>query len=86
MINRASVQLWGKAGQTAGPPKSAGKKSDCRSGGTDPILSTQRIPRGRDPILSTQRIGAARIRFYLHKLTYLKKFSRCAGYISQEIL
>ena len=43
---------------------------DRRSGGTDPILSTQRIPRGRDPdflytknrrgrdpIFSTQRIG-----------------------------
>ena len=61
MINRASVQLWGKAGHPAGPPKSAGKKnyrrSDCRSGGTDPILSTQRMPRGRDPVLSTQRIG-----------------------------
>ena len=26
MINRASVQLWAIAGQTAGPPKSAGKK------------------------------------------------------------
>ena len=75
MINRASVQLWGKAGQSAGPPKSAGKTNDRRSviadpwlpirdrrsGGTDPILSTQRIPRGRDPILATQRIGAARI-------------------------
>ena len=64
MINRASVQLWGKAGQSAGPPKSAGKKSGTqldlgrfRSGGTDPILSTQRIPRCRDLILSTQRIG-----------------------------
>ena len=56
MINRASVRMWGKAGQSAGPQKSAGKKNycDCRSGGTDPILSTQRIPRGRDPILSTQ--------------------------------
>ena len=31
MINRASVQLWGKAGQTAGPPKSAGKKRDRES-------------------------------------------------------
>ena len=34
--------------------------ADCRrgrhSGGTDPILSTQRIPRGRDLIFSTQRI------------------------------
>ena len=30
--------------------------SDRRSGGTDPILSTQRIPRGRDLIFSTQRI------------------------------
>ena len=52
MINRASVPVWGKAGQSVGPPKSAGKKSgresDRRSGGTDPILSTQRIPRGRD--------------------------------------
>ena len=26
MINRASVPMWGKAGQSAGPPKSAGKK------------------------------------------------------------
>ena len=64
MINRASVQLWGKAGQSAGPPKSAGKKSDTyrRSCGTDPILSTQRIPRGRDPILSTQRVPRGRDR------------------------
>ena len=70
MINRASVPMWGIAGKSAGPPKWAGKKSDCRpllpviiaghyrsSGATDPILSTQRISRGRDPILSTQRIG-----------------------------
>ena len=28
--------------------------------GRDPILSTQRIPRGRDPILSTQRIPRGR--------------------------
>ena len=39
--------------QSAGPPKSAGRKSDsesdARSCGTDPILSTQRFPRGRDP-------------------------------------
>ena len=57
MINRASVQLWGIVGQSAGPPKWAGKKKgrdlcrdrdrDRRSGATDPILSTQRIPRGR---------------------------------------
>ena len=60
MINRASVQMWGKAGQSAGPPKSAGKKRDCRSGGTDPILSTQRIPRGRDLIFSTQRMSRRR--------------------------
>ena len=26
MINRASVQLWGIVGQSAGPPKWAGKK------------------------------------------------------------
>ena len=61
MINRASVQLWGIVGQSAGPPKWAGKK--CyrgyrrRSCGTDPILSTQRIPRGGDRIVSTQRRG-----------------------------
>ena len=65
MINRASVPMWGKAGQPAGPPKSAGKKfcrrgdrrGDRLSGGTDPILSTQRIPRGGDRIFSTQRRG-----------------------------
>ena len=64
MINRASVQWWGKAGQPAGPPKSAGKKSgrDRLSGGTDPILSTQRIPRGGDRIVSTQRIPRGGIR------------------------
>ena len=58
MINRASVQMWGIVGQSAGPPKWAGKNldwdrcrdRDCRSGATDPILSTQRIPRGRDPV------------------------------------
>ena len=64
MINRASVPMWGKAGQSAGPPKSAGKKSDCesycRSGGTDLILSTQRIPRGQDLIFSTQRMPRRR--------------------------
>ena len=49
MINRASVQLWDIVGQSAGPPKWAGKNRVCRSCATDPILSTQRIPRGRDP-------------------------------------
>ena len=82
MINRASVQMWGIVGQSAGPPKWAGKKNDCalahakwlRFGAHDPILSTQRIPRGRDPIFPTQRIGAAGIRFYLHKRDILKNF------------
>ena len=76
MINRASVPMWGIAGQPAGPPKWAGKKKDRgrdrgwdigrdrgrdrRSCGTDPILSTQRFPRGRDPILSTQRLLCGR--------------------------
>ena len=32
----------------------------CRSGGTDPILSTQRIPRGQDLIFSTQRMPRRR--------------------------
>ena len=32
----------------------------CHSGGTDPILSTQRIPRGRDLIFSTQRMSRRR--------------------------
>ena len=57
MINRASVQLWGKAGQSAGPPKSAGKKSDrenCRQG--DRVIADRVIA---DP--------GPRIRFYLHK-------------------
>ena len=60
MINRASVPMCGNARKSAGPAKWLGEKSDfrgdCRSGGTDPIFSTQRITRGRDRILSTQRI------------------------------
>ena len=68
MINRASVQLWGKAGQSAGPPKSAGKKSDRRrdrhSGGTDPILSTQRIPRSRDRDFIHTNVAEAIARMY----------------------
>ena len=32
MINRASVQLWGRVGQTAGPPKWGGRKSDTWGG------------------------------------------------------
>ena len=97
MISRASVPMWGKAGQSAGPQKSAGKKSDCesycRSGGTDLILSTQRIPRGRDLIFSTQRMPRRReLIFSTHSLSgplwdfvnekrrlYIEKISRCAG-------
>ena len=61
MINRASVQLWGHS-ETIGRPAKIGREKKglpggiARSCGTDPILSTQRFPRGRDPILSTQRI------------------------------
>ena len=36
MINRASVPMWGIAGQSAGPPKWAGKKSYTR-----PLLLAQ---------------------------------------------
>ena len=32
----------------------------CSSGATDPILSTQKIPRSGDPIVSTQRIPRGR--------------------------
>ena len=52
MINRASVQLWGKAGQSAGPPKSAGKKSDCdpdRDPDRDPDTDRDRRSGGTDP-------------------------------------
>ena len=65
----------------------------CRSGGTDPILSTQRIPRGRDLIFSTQRMPRRReLIFSTHTFSgplwdfvnekrrlYIEKFSRCAG-------
>ena len=68
MINRASVPMWGIAGQSAGPPKWAGTKSVAghyrSSGATDPILSTQRIPRSGDPIVSTQRIPRGRDRIF----------------------
>ena len=63
MILRVSVQLWGNS-RTIGRAAKIGWEQKAlpidfdrfRSGGTDPILSTQRIPRGPDPILSTQRI------------------------------
>ena len=58
MINRASVPMWGNARQSAGPAKWPEKQIIpgviARSGGTDPILSKQRIPRGRDRILFAQ--------------------------------
>ena len=63
MINRASVQLWGKAGQTAGPPKSAGKKSDTRIPLPDPIAD----PGARIRFYLHKEFRAAGIRFYLHK-------------------
>ena len=72
MINRASVQLWGIVGQSAGPPKWAGKNlyrdRDRRAGATDPILSTQRMPRGRDPVfIYTKNAARRRYEFHLHK-------------------
>ena len=63
MINRdASVPMWGIVGQSAGPPKWAGKTDPVLDpvldpAAQDPILSSMRLPRGRDPILSTQRIS-----------------------------
>ena len=44
-IGRAAKMGWEKIGY---PAIVAGR--DCRSGAADPILSTQRIPRGRDPV------------------------------------
>ena len=66
MINRASVPMWGIAGKSAGPPKWAGKKSDCRP--LSPAIVADLAPRIRFYLhkefraagirfLSTQRIG-----------------------------
>ena len=65
-IGRAAKMGWKKKLYRSGARKL------LRSCAHDPILSTQRIPRGRDPIFPTQRIGAAGIRFYLHKRDILK--------------
>ena len=37
MINRATVPMWGNARKSAGPPKWAGKRTDCPIRGTDPV-------------------------------------------------
>ena len=69
MINRASVQLWGKAGQSAGPPKSAGKKRDRESDCLFPLSKIAHLSillRGNDVFFGIAD-PAARIRFYLHK-------------------
>ena len=69
MINRASVQVWGKAGQPAGPPKSAGKKSDCESDRLFPLSKIAHLSillKGNGVFFGIA-IPAARIRFYLHK-------------------
>ena len=59
MINRASVQLWGIAGQSAGPPKWPGKKSYTGSGIADPAA--------RIRFYLHKEFRAAGARFYLHK-------------------
>ena len=68
MINRASVPMWGNARESAGPAKWPGKKkipgSYSRSGGTDPILSTQRIPRSRDRDFIHTNVAEAIARMY----------------------
>ena len=57
-----------------------------RSSGTDPILSTQRFPRGGIRSLSTQRIGAAGIRILSTQTLYIKKIFPLRGLKSLEIL
>ena len=47
-IGRAAKIGWEKKGSPIGLP--IDRRCDTRSGGTDPILSTQRFPRGRDPV------------------------------------
>ena len=59
MINRASVQLWGNGRKSAGPPKSAGKKSDRGAVIADPVA--------RIRFYLHKEFRAAGIRFYLHK-------------------
>ena len=63
--------MWGNARKSAGPPKWPGKKDRQgdtreipRSGGTDPILSTQRIPRGRDRDFIHTNVAEAIARMY----------------------
>ena len=93
MINRASVPMWGIAGKSAGPPKSAGKKS-CRR----PLYQIWR--HGSDFIYTKNpaRPGSG---FYLHNffrglfgkkllrkmtdiLCILKNFPRCARLFLKE--
>ena len=60
MINRASVPMWGIAGKSAGPPKWAGKKSDCRP--LSPAIVADLAPRIR--FYLHKEFRAAGIRFF----------------------
>ena len=59
MINRASVQLWGIVGQSAGPPKWAGKKKGLP--GLLPFL------RHGSDFIYTKNAARPGSGFYLHK-------------------
>ena len=72
MINRASVPMWGKAGQSAGPPKSAGKKY-CRRPG-----SPAEVWRHGSDFIYTKNSARPGSGFYLHK--------RFRGLFGKELL
>ena len=56
-----------------------------RSCAHDPILSTQRIPRGRDPIFPTQRIRRGRDPILSTQTLYIKNMFPLRGLQRQEI-
>ena len=88
MINRASVPMWGIVGQSAGPAKWPGKKSDSSTKVAETVA--------RIRFYLHKLFRAAEIRFYLHKEIraaeswfYLHKEFRVAGielYLHKEFL
>ena len=94
MINRASVQMWGIVGPSAGRPKWAGKKNDCVPAHENDCVPVHTIRfslhkefRAAGIRFSLHKeFGAAGIRFYLHKRYILKTCSRCAGFKGKKFV
>ena len=75
-IGRPAKMGWKKK-----KDRDRGRDRCRRSGATDPILSTQRMPRGRDPVFIYTKNAARRYEFHPHKECLLREIVNYQGYI-----